>query len=314
LALVPRLAEIWQEPFADSSQIPTYLICGAARSQVTVALTGDGGDEMFGGYQRYLAGEKFWRRWRRLPLAFRRAAQVFAERLPPRFGNAVGDFFSAPYPRRWGDKFSRLARGFAAANFSEFYRRISLTGAEGIVIGAETNYAPNDEINFPDDDDFAALAMLDDQQRYLPDDLLVKIDRAAMAKTLETRAPLLDARIAEFAWSLPAPYKISGGAGKVMLRRLLAKYLPDASALTTPKKGFAAPIAQWLRGGLKTWAADLLDPTPLRADGFFAAEKVTLLWNEHQQCRRDHAPALWAILMFQSWHRAALSKKNPAPI
>ncbi|MDR0867711.1 MAG: asparagine synthase (glutamine-hydrolyzing) [Planctomycetota bacterium] len=297
LALAEKIPQIYDEPFADSSQLPTFLVCRAARRLVAAALTGDGGDELFGGYQRYLAGDKFWRYWRHLPLFFRRAAQTLTPSSAiGKWGNRLGAVFPSPYPRRWGDKYARLARAFAAKNFAEFYGLLTATGAENLV----ADLPPSPPTLAGDWSSLAAQAMLIDQENYLPDDLLVKIDRAAMAHTLETRAPLLDCRLAALAWRLPMNYKIRGATGKIILRKILARRLPDA-LLSRQKKGFGVPLAQWLRGGLRDWGESLLTPARLQNDGFFTAPAVTKMWNEHQSGKRDHAAALWAILVFQAW-------------
>ena len=287
LAVLPRLPEIWDEPFADASQIPTAALCRVTRSQVTVALSGDGGDELFGGYPRYAAAASSWRRIAPHPLlrgAARRLAGAFAgaETRPAR-------------------RLRKLAEGWAHADQASLYRdhvsrwRSADRVTPGLALPPSTLDAPLPAGPPSLEQRF----MLLDALTYLPDDLLVKIDRASMAVGLEARAPLLDHHIAEFAWSLPPALMLEGGAKRV-LREALYRRVPRA-LVDRPKQGFEPPIADWLRQGLRDWADDLLSPARLARTGFVDPAVVAARWREHRSGRRSWAYPLWNVLMLEAW-------------
>jgi len=285
LAVIPGLPVIYCEPFADSSEIPTYLVSKMARQQVTVALSGDGGDELFGGYNPYQFAPKVWRLVRRLPLKLRKMAV-----------SALG---GAPVP----DQVYKLLRVLPSADREAFYEALMShwKEPEHAVIGAGVvQTTMNSPSCWPQTDCFEHWMMAVDAKQYMSDDILVKVDRAAMANSLETRVPLLDHRVVEFAWQLPLHQKIRNGTGKWALREVLYKYVPR-EMIERPKKGFSVPLGQWLRGPLKDWAEALLDENRLKRDGYFHAAPIRNLWNEHCRGSRDHASRLWSVLMFQAW-------------
>lgn len=285
LSLIPDLPQIFCEPFADSSQIPTYLVSKMAKQNVTVALSGDGGDEMFGGYTPYQFAPKVWRAIHRLPLKLRKLA--------------VAVLADAPMP----DKLHKLLRVLPSADREDFYAVLMChwQQPEQAVIGAELPPTiMNSPSRWPKTDSFEHWMMAVDAKQYMSDDILVKVDRAAMANSLETRVPLLDHRVVEFAWQLPMNQKIRNGTGKWALREVLYRHVPR-DMIERPKKGFSIPLGQWLRGPLRDWAEALLDETRLKREGYFHASPIRRLWKEHQNCKRDNSLRLWSILMFQAW-------------
>jgi asparagine synthase (glutamine-hydrolysing) len=312
-AVIPLLPAIYDEPFADSSQIPTYLVSRHARGSVKVALSGDGGDELFGGYNRYLAAPRLWTKLRGLPKPLRAAAG----QLPSGGWNALADLTGRRSRQpEFGARVQKALRTMAQADgiddvhlslIDEWHGEPSpvlLDGAEWPLSEEKIDPA------LPD----AERMMLRDALAYLPGDILCKVDRAAMAVNLETRVPFLDHRVAELAAHIPAAMKIQGGVGKQPLRKLLYRDVP-AQLFERPKTGFAIPVGEWLKGPLRPWAEELLDPARLRGQGFFDAARISRRWQEHLSGRRDSTPALWFILMFQSWldeQRAAQANRAVA--
>ncbi|SHH05032.1 asparagine synthase (glutamine-hydrolyzing) [Pollutimonas bauzanensis] len=288
LAVVPGLGGLYDEPFADSSQIPTILVTRMARRHVTVALSGDGGDELFGGYSRYFRASRWWDKRASIPAPLR-GPMAAAARLGAGW-LAAG---------RAGEQFDKLAQVLAADHSGKFYQQFVSYWKDPaqVVIGADIPATAFDE---PSDDAIFERMMLLDALTYLPDDILVKVDRAAMAASLETRVPMIDHRVFEFAQRLPRDYKIRDGQGKWLLRQLLYKHVPR-QMVDRPKKGFSVPLAAWLRGPLRDWAAALLDPARLRQQGLFHAEPIVRKWQEHQAGKRDWSTHLWSILMTQAW-------------
>lgn len=285
LSVIPKLPNIYREPFADSSQIPMFLVSKMAREHVAVVLSGDGGDELFGGYNPYQFAPKLWRAIRRLPLKLRKLAVAVCS--------------DAPLPER----LYKLLRVLPSANREEFYEALMSHWQRPVeaVIGA--NVVPtsfNSPSSWVRTDSFEHWMMAIDANQYMSDDILVKVDRAAMANSLETRVPLLDHRVVEFAWQLPLHQKIRNGTGKWALREVLYRHVPRRM-IDRPKKGFSIPLAQWLRGPLREWAEELLEETRLKREGYFHAAPIRKLWREHQSGRRDNALRLWSILMFQAW-------------
>lgn len=288
LELVPHLPSIYCEPFADSSQLPTFLVNKMAKQHVTVALSGDGGDELFGGYTPYQFAPRYWRLLSKLPRRLRALSAAIIARSP------------AP------DKLLKLAEVMAAHSQEEFYRLMMShwTAPELVVRNA---CEPPSVLNSPDlrpkTDSYEHWMMAMETQMYMPDDILVKVDRAAMANSLETRVPLLDHRIIEFAWQLPLHMKIREGKGKWVLREVLYKHVPR-ELIERPKKGFSVPLGDWLRGPLRDWAEALLDEQRLQAEGYFYPAPIRNAWQQHIKGRRDNSGKLWSVLMFQAWLEA----------
>ncbi|RPI09864.1 MAG: asparagine synthase (glutamine-hydrolyzing), partial [Actinobacteria bacterium] len=296
LAVVDLLASIYDEPFADPSQIPTYLMCRLARREVTVALSGDGGDELFLGYDRYRWARDAWRVHRMLPPSVRAASGRGLEAV--KAGTRVGD--TSFRGRPLAQTSERLSRVLRARGPGSFYRALNSHWSNpAALVGA------------PPAEDWTALtagwtfpeaAAVVDTVAYLPDDILVKVDRAAMASSLETRAPLLDARLFELAWSLPVDARLDGRTGKRVLRDALYRRVPRG-LVDRPKRGFGVPLARWLRGPLKAWGSDLLSEERLRRDALFDVAMVRRAWDEHQSGVANHEYRLWDVLMFQAWAR-----------
>lgn len=311
LAVVPRLAAIYDEPFADSSQIPTFLVSQMARQQVTVALSGDAGDELFAGYNRYFIAARLWGRLSRMPVGLRRALASSLLAVAPGTWDRVLALPQRlrPAARRHnnpGDKLHKLARQvLPARDVRMMYRSLTSHWAapEQLVLGATE---PPSLVNDPD---LAAVwsnavngMSLSDQLTYLPDDILVKVDRASMAVSLETRAPFLDHRLVEFAWALPQHQKIRHGQTKWLLRQMLYRHVPR-ELIERPKQGFAVPLDSWLRGPLRDWAEDLLSAERLAAEGYLAVNSVRQAWDQHLSGRANRQHELWNVLMFQAWLR-----------
>lgn len=299
--LIPRLPVIYDEPFADSSALPTLLVSQMARQHVTVSLSGDGGDELFCGYRRYTDARAYWHRMQCIPVPFCRAAARAIRAIPPTVLNRVGAMAGRA---RLGDKLHKGAALLHSTDQDDLYRRLlSAWPGEGPVIGVlEDAGAPIRGTGGGGDplDRFMATDMVS----YLPDDILTKVDRAAMAMSLETRVPLLDHRVVEFALRLPLSLKLRQDAGRTsakwILRQVLYRHVP-ASIIDRPKKGFSVPLAAWLRGELRDWAEDLLDETKLRQQGFLDPRQVRCLWAQHLSGQRNWQNPLWAVLMFQAW-------------
>jgi asparagine synthase (glutamine-hydrolysing) len=303
LAVVPEVARHWDEPFADSSQIPTFLVSQLARTQVTVSLSGDGGDELFAGYNRHAWAPRLWELANRLPKSAKKA--LAALRLVgiddwDRAFRAVGLDHAVRLP---GDKLHKVAALAEVDTPHAFYERLRSHWPDPaqVMAGARDSEAPRVADHF--DAPFAEQMMFYDLVQYLPDDILTKVDRASMAVSLEARVPLLDHEVVEFAWRLPLAWKIRYGTQKWILRKVLARHVPP-NLFERPKTGFGVPVGQWLRGPLEDWAADLLDENALQAEGIFAPSVVTKTWNAHQAGHGNHEHQLWAILMFQSWWSA----------
>jgi len=307
LAVIPTLAEIWDEPFGDSSQIPTLLVSRLARSQVTVSLSGDGGDELFAGYNRHAWLERLARRSAALPGWVRRGVGASMARVPPgAVDRAAG--LSTVLPPRWrvrnpSDKFVKIGRVLAAGGTEEAYLALvsHWDNAESVVLGAGPR-----ETRAWSSTSWPALGSVTEQVLwldlvgYLPDDILTKLDRAAMAVSLETRVPFLDRQVLDVAWRLPLASKLHGGVTKRVLRTVLHRHVP-AALVDRPKMGFGVPIGSWLRGPLRPWAEELLSSRRLENDGILDAEPVRRAWAAHLSGRRDLGYALWDVLMLQSW-------------
>jgi asparagine synthase (glutamine-hydrolysing) len=318
LAIVPRLGSIWDEPFSDPSQIPTYLISALTRQHVTVSLSGDGGDELFGGYNRYVSGMQLWNVAQRFPMQLRKV--VAAGLAHPACLKAVSSMMGLLPSRHrhlgLADRLPKIGQLFGEASPEGVYRRLvsNVIDPERIVLGGREPSAVS-IADAPAFADFRQKMMFIDTVTYLPDDILVKVDRASMAVSLETRVPFLDYRVLEFAWRLPMSTKIRDGIGKHILREVLYRHVPRA-LVERPKMGFAIPMEQWLAGPLRPWAEDLLDEERLRREGFFDADRVRALWLDHISGRQRLHNQLWSILMFQAWwaehrHQAATGSSRP---
>jgi asparagine synthase (glutamine-hydrolysing) len=306
LDVVPRLPAIYDEPFADSSQIPTAIVSALARPHVTVALTGDGGDEMFGGYTRHVWAGPAWRRLRRLPRFVRRGAAGGA-RLGPRTLDGAAAIAQRLLPagarqRHPGDKLRKLVRLLDARDADDVYDRLLAhwdapsAALPGAAVPASWAQGEAAGLAFPS---AAERMIFQDLVGYLPDDILVKVDRASMAVGLEARAPLLDHRLVDFMWRLPPSLRIRDGRGKWLLRRIVDRHVP-AALMDRPKSGFALPVGDWLRGPLRDWAEPLLAPAALEAGAGFDAAVVGEAWRRHLAGHAEEL-RLWPVLMFQAW-------------
>ncbi|NJL50746.1 MAG: asparagine synthase (glutamine-hydrolyzing) [Blastochloris sp.] len=300
LAVIPELSGMYDEPFADSSQIPTHLVSKLTRAHVKVALSGDGGDELFAGYNRYLLAEGLGSRLVRLPKTARSAAARLVEATPDALIDGIATLVPRHFkPRQPADKLKKFA-SILPLDAEGLYLRLVSQCPDPEAFVRESEHPLAMRKDGPAD---GVLSFLDRMQlldtlTYLPDDILQKVDRASMAVALEVRPPLLDHRILEFVWRLPRRVKIRNGETKWLLRRLLDRFVPRP-LIDRPKMGFAIPLADWLRGPLREWADDLL-----RADaGLVAPTSTRLLWSEHLAGRRNHAYQLWTLLMLEAWRR-----------
>jgi asparagine synthase (glutamine-hydrolysing) len=302
--VIPSLPAMYDEPFADSSQIPTHLVSRFAREQVTVALTGDGGDELFAGYNRHFAAPRLWEQLQKVPRPLRAATGSPLSRIPSQFWSGIAGFLPGRHQPHIGSKVQKGLRLAASAeSFDEVYcsfldewshERSPVLGGDDAGFGFDLDVGAG----APD----ALRMMYCDAVSYLPDDILAKVDRASMAVSLETRVPFLDHRVAELAARIPLELKVQGGRGKHIIRKLLDGLVPS-ELIERPKAGFAIPVGEWIKGPLRPWAEDLLDPTAMRSEGLLDPEIVQSRWRNHLTGRRDSTPALWSILMFQAWLR-----------
>jgi asparagine synthase (glutamine-hydrolysing) len=306
LELIPQLAEWYDEPFADASQIPTILVSGLARREVTVALSGDGGDELFQGYPWYQFGARLGYLTQTLPVCARQCLARMLTAFSPRAWDTLGALIPEPRrPERIGDRVHKLATWMSLPTEDLVYREIrSLwSNPETIVRDAAEPVEPiwmgSANASMPD---FVDRMSMIDLVTYLPDDILTKLDRATMAVSLEGRCPILDHRVVEFAIGLPRRLKRQGRRTKIILKDILAQHVPPR-LFERPKQGFESPIAVWLRGPLRDWAEDLLDPVEMRQDNLLDPAPIQQRWAEHQSGRRNWQYALWNVLMFQEWKR-----------
>lgn len=303
-AVIPDLPSIYDEPFADSSQVPTFLLSRLARQHVTVALSGDGGDEVFGGYNRHMWLERIWQRTGHLPFAARRFAAQAIRALPESAWDKAYAM-AAPMIGRGrrvvlpGDKLHKLSRVVESENPDKAYLQLVSQWPEPRVLLAHGGeelaaYASDGRLGVTES------VMLLDQLTYLPEDILAKVDRASMAVSLEARIPLLDHRIVEWAWRVPADIRSRHGVSKWLLRQVLYKHVP-AHLIERPKSGFGIPIGRWLRNELREWAEHLLAPAALTSGGLLNPAPIRQVWQEHLDGRRDWQHRLWTVLMFQAW-------------
>jgi len=297
MEVIPDLPQIYDEPFADSSQIPTFLVSRMAREHVKVSLSGDGGDELFGGYNRHVVGPDVWMRSARWPVSVRHGLGR-AVGLAARTGRLPG----ASRIPQLGEKLEKLSGALHAEDGEAFYKHLvsHWKQPDAIVRGGREPDTIVDSM-----DAGRALPglrermMFLDMMTYLPDDILTKVDRASMAVSLEARVPLLDHRLVEFAWRVPTEYKVRDGQGKWLLRQVLYRYVPK-EIMDRPKMGFAVPLAEWLRGPLRDWAETLLDADRLKREGYFSSGSIRKAWSQHLK-GHNRASQLWCVLMFQAW-------------
>lgn len=304
LAVIPRLPTIWDEPFSDSSQIPTLLVSELARQHVTVSLSGDGGDELFCGYNRYNQGYQYWRKLNWLPLSIRRVLSKLFVALP----GAPLENLIRLLPKRFqiehiSDRLPKLADVIKEGSGESYYHRlVSHWKDPGAVVrgGVEPKTLFDIPERLPKLPGLRERMMYLDSLTYLPDDILTKVDRASMAFSLEARVPLLDHRLVEFAWKVPMSLKYRDGKGKWLLREVLYRYVPR-ELMERPKMGFGVPIEHWLRGPLREWGEELLGEKRLQEEGFFNSTPIRKMWHEHVTNKRRWHYYLWDVLMFQAW-------------
>jgi asparagine synthase (glutamine-hydrolysing) len=307
-AVIPQLATMFDEPFADSSQIPTYLVSALARRHVTVAMSGDAGDELFAGYTRYSIAADVWRRQQRFPRVIRHAGARCLTAIKPMTWDRTFAALRPLLPASWrqpmpGDKLHKLARLLTIDEPLAMYRRlISLWDRpDEIALGA---HEPVSILalasSLPSNTTFVERMMLLDTLHYLPGDILTKVDRASMAVSLEARVPFLDHEVVELAWRMPHDWKVRHGQGKWVLREVLAKHVPR-TLFERPKMGFGIPIDSWLRGPLRDWAENLLSEARLRDAGYFDPAPVRAAWHAHLSGGQNLQYLLWSVLMFEAW-------------
>jgi asparagine synthase (glutamine-hydrolysing) len=306
--VIPKLPEMYDEPFADSSQIPTHLISALAREHVTVALSGDGGDELFAGYNRYIQADRHWKFLRSVPLGLRRLLSAAMTSVNADVAERVYNGLEFLLPRKSrislpAEKYQKAAQVISMSGIRDVYKRLVS------IIYLPGDYARNgvESRSFLDDTnlwnhgaDFISTMQKLDLLTYLPDDLLVKVDRASMAVNLETRVPYLDHNIVEFVMKLPLRFKLRNGESKRLVRRILDCHVPRGLT-DRPKMGFSVPIGRWLRGPLREWGCALINERRLKNEGYLRSETVSQVWNQHLGGRSDSAHQLWNVLMFQSW-------------
>lgn len=310
LSLLPKLTDIYDEPFADNSQIPTFIVSNLAKKQVTVSLSGDGGDELFYGYSRYFQAFNWWSKLSLVPRFFRQIISLLLTTIPGALARLLEIFPQKYKIKHLKDRIPKFARLISAPDWLTFYDRIITQG----------NYPKPLVLNAPDSIGFLKRyknnleglslpkqMMYIDTMLYLPDDILAKVDRASMAVSLEARVPFLDHRLVEFAWQVPFEYKLRNRQGKWILRELLYKYVPK-SLIDKPKSGFGVPIEYWLKGPLSDWAENLLNEKELKKQGLFDSIIVQEMWNEHKEGKRRWHVQLWRLLIFQMWYESNSSQ------
>lgn len=304
MSMLPKLSEIYDEPFADHSQIPTFIVSKLAKTKVTVSLSGDGGDELFFGYSRYFQAHSWWSKLRLVPLLLRRLISCILISIPTNFLNALLSLFPSKFTaKHLSDRIAKFARLINAPNWLSFYDRVI----------TQSNYPKPIVLNATDGIDYLERykqkidglsgpekMMYLDMMMYLPDDILAKVDRASMAVSLEARVPFLDHRVVEFASQMPFKYKFRDKQGKWILRQVLYRHVP-VSLVDRPKMGFGVPIEYWLKGPLREWAENLLNEEQLNKHGFFDTEIVQKMWKEHKEGKRRWHVQLWRLLIFQLW-------------
>ena len=310
MAVIPRLPEIYDEPFADSSQIPTFLVAQLARQHVTVSLSGEGGDELFAGYNRYFWGDRLWRRLQHVPRAARAVVGRALLGVSPAGWDSAFETAAPLLPKRFraatpGGKVHKVAAFMSADSSDALYRGLMThwRDPEAITSATEPETVLTSAAAMPSFDGVVNRMRYFDLVSELPDDILVKVDRATMATSLESRAPFLHPDVVDFAWRIPPSQQVRNGQGKWLLRQVLYKYVPR-ELIERPKMGFGVPIASWLRGPLREWADDLIAEDRLNREGYLAPGPIRSAWNEHQAGVTDNSHLLWGVLMFQAWLEA----------
>lgn len=306
MEIIPKIAKLYDEPFADSSQIPTFLVSEMAKQHVTVSLSGDAGDELFCGYNRYILTDRVWKKLKLIPTPIRHMiAKVILSISPETLDKALNPLKKVVPQLRLaflGDKLHKAANILASKSLNELYKGMvsQWRHPEDVVIDSkEHSTILKDETAFNALGDIEKMMALD-TMTYLPDDILAKVDRAAMGVSLETRVPMLDHTVVEFAWRLPIEYKLEAGISKSPLRNVLYRHVPK-ELIERPKMGFGIPLAEWLRGPLKDWADELLSEERLNQEGFFDSNIIRATWDEHCSGKRNWSGQLWCILVFQMW-------------
>lgn len=320
MEVIPRLPRLYDEPFGDSSQIPTYLVSSLARQSVTVSLSGDAGDELFGGYTRYDLARRLSARLQSVPHALRVQIPKVIRSRPPEWWQRYLRIAAPMLPRRWkganlGNKMYRLAELVATSPWELYHGMVShWTQPDAVVIGCGERESPvRSLMSKPSRLSYPEQMMYWDLMTYLPGDILVKVDRAAMAVGLETRVPMLDHRVVEFAWSLPLSLKVRAGKGKWILRQLLERYVPR-ELTDRPKTGFGIPIGGWLRGPLRPWAEALLDRARIQREGVLEPTLILQRWREHVSGNHDWGYLIWDVLMFQAWLESRSERPSSAMV
>ena len=311
LATIPSLTEIYDEPFADSSQVPTLLVSQLAKKDVTVCLSGDGGDELFTGYNRYTVTESAFQRAQRLPSPLRKILAAILSSVPPRhwdyFYTAITALFKNANVSNVGLKIHKLASLLKLHSLDEVYRYLSGYWQNPQQLFSDNIDEPLLANHLSYNKDFIQAAMMWDQSWYLPGDNLVKTDRASMSVSLEMRLPLLDKEIIEYSWQIPPAMKIKNNQSKWLLRQVLYKYVPSR-LIDRPKMGFSVPIAHWIRHELRDWSESLINDVQLEQEQLFNVNHLKKVFDQHMSGRHDHSHKLWTFLMFQSWYRHFLGK------
>lgn len=311
MMVIHELPEIYDEPFSDSSQIPTYLVSKLAKTQVTVALSGDAGDELFCGYNRYTFTKKLWNNLNYLPIGVRSGiAQMISSVSPNKWNNLFNSFRFVNNHRYIGDKIHKASGILTSRTIEDLYLGLIShwsSPCDLVLNSLEPSGIYKSYTSLFNVLDDVQKIMFLDTVSYLPDDILVKVDRAAMAVSLETRVPFLDHRVVEFAWSLPQKYKMNNGFSKLVLREVLYNYVPK-NMIERPKMGFGVPLGDWLRGPLKPWAEDLISEDKIRKEGLLNYDLIKDKWDDHMSGRRNWSYQIWDVLMFQAWFEN--QKKN----
>jgi asparagine synthase (glutamine-hydrolysing) len=310
LDVIPKIPKIWDQPFSDASQVPTHLVSMMTRKHVTVALSGDGGDELFAGYNRHFKGCGLWDKLASVPPGIRKFTAESLQKVPASEWNAFFEIIDPVLPRKLkmrlpGQKLHKLADVMTAASARDYYLKLTSNwfDPEKLVINGWEHPGPyQSPLNQPETSCLTEWMQFMDAATYLPDDIMTKVDRAAMAVSLETRAPFLDHEIVEFSQRLPMSLKIQHGRGKKILRDILYKYVPQG-LIERPKMGFGIPIDSWLRGPLRDWVEDMLDPVRMMNEGYLHPEPIRKMWADHLSGKTDAQYKIWNILVFQSWLR-----------
>ena len=309
--IIPKLPQVYDEPFSDSSQVPTYLLSKLTSKSVKVALSGDGGDEIFGGYNRYIYAEKYFDKLNSMPIWFQEATKNFIYSIKEKSLNDLFNFIPGKYSlNHAGDKLYKIA-SIIGKDHIEMYKSLisDWQFEDNLMIGDEIYHDIDFNNPFHSDNEKSIEYMqLMDQMNYLPNDILTKVDRASMANSLEVRTPYLDHRIIEAMWKLPRQYKIKNGISKVILRKILGKYVEPIN-FNRNKKGFSLPISDWLRGPLRDWAESLITSDAIKSCGLLNHTTINKKWNEHISGENNWQSQIWSVLMFNAWYEHWIERK-----